>query len=100
MRGRFTKRLNSFGYAIKGIKSAFISEPHIKIQFFFATVTIAAGFILNISRIEWCLVILCIVLVIAIELFNTAIEKIMDHVTPEHHPVVGLLRILVQERFY
>jgi diacylglycerol kinase (ATP) len=92
MRDRITKRLNSFGFAIKGIKSAFISEPHVKIQFFFAMAAITAGLILDISRMEWCLVILCIALVITGELFNTAIEKIMDHVSPEHHPTVGYIK--------
>jgi diacylglycerol kinase (ATP) len=30
--------------------------------------------------------------VLAIELLNTAIEKLSDHVTPEHHIEIGIIK--------
>ena len=35
-----------------------------------------------------------LILVLAIELLNTAIEKLCDHTTPEHHPVIGAVKDL------
>jgi len=35
-----------------------------------------------------------VLLLLAIELLNTAIEKLADHVTPEHHPQIGLVKDL------
>lgn len=35
------------------------------------------------------IIILCIGVVIAAELFNTAIEKLVDLVSPQQHPVQG-----------
>ena len=34
------------------------------------------------------------VLVVATELLNTALEKLCDHVTPEHHPAIGAVKDL------
>jgi len=44
-----------------------------------ALIAIAAGFYFGISPAEWCAVILSIALVLAAELFNTAIETLADY---------------------
>jgi diacylglycerol kinase (ATP) len=88
----FRKRITSFGYAVKGIASAFKSEPHIRIQMLTGLLALLFGVLLNVTIAEWCLIVLCIALVLTAELFNTAIEKTMDHVSPEHHPVVGYIK--------
>jgi diacylglycerol kinase (ATP) len=38
------------------------------------------------------MVVMCIGTVIAAELFNTAIEKLVDLVSPERHPVAGQVK--------
>ena len=53
------------------------------------TAVTLAGFVLGITRTEWTVVILCFGVVIAAELFNTAIERLVDLVSPERHPVAG-----------
>ena len=40
----------------------------------------------------WMIIILCIGVVIAAELFNTAIEKLVDLVSPQQHPVAGQVK--------
>lgn len=50
---------------------------------------IAAGFIFNISFEEWCIVLVCIAMVLSSEAMNTAIEKMGDAIAPGHHPLVG-----------
>ena len=47
------------------------------------TAVTLAGFVLGITRTEWTVVILCFGVVIAAELFNTAIERLVDLVSPE-----------------
>ena len=54
-----------------------------------AMAVIIAGIVLGITRTEWIMVVMCIGTVIAAELFNTAIEKLVDLVSPERHPVAG-----------
>ena len=53
------------------------------------TAVTLAGFVLGITRTEWTVVILCFGVVIAAELFNTAIERLVDLVSPERHPRCG-----------
>ena len=59
---------------------------------FFECLPVIAGFLLEITRIDWMIVILCIGVVIAAELFNTAIEKLVDLVSPQQHPVAGQVK--------
>ncbi len=78
-----TKKIaNSFKYAMEGIFSALKCERNMKIHFAIMILVIIAGLIFEISAIEW---IVCIVLfsgVISGELFNTAIENLVDIVMP------------------
>ncbi|GHV45139.1 diacylglycerol kinase [Bacteroidia bacterium] len=83
------KEIRSFGYAFKGILSAFKSEMHIKIHTIIALPVIFSGFVLKISATEWTVCLLCIGLVVGMELLNTAVEKIIDLVSPEHNELAG-----------
>ena len=50
------------------------------------------GFALGISRLEWVIVIISIFFIIALELINTAIEAVVDLVSPEYHPVAKVAK--------
>jgi len=82
-------RLNSFRYAFKGIADLFRNTPNAQIHLFAACCAVMAGFYFGISRIEWCIIILCIALVFAAEAANTAIEYLTDLVSPEYHQLAG-----------
>ena len=86
MRGvrRFLRRLQA---AFSGIFAAFRSETHLKIHAAAACAVIAAGVWLRISRGDWVVLSLTIAAVIALELVNTAIERTVDLVTKEWHPL-------------
>ena len=75
MKYDFKKQLRSFGYAWKGIRCCIGKEQN-----------------LSFTRMEWMIIILCIGVVIAAELFNTAIEKLVDLVSPQQHPVAGQVK--------
>lgn len=76
------KLINSFKYAIQGILSSFKTERNMKIHIFIMILVIIAGFILKINKYEWIACILCFAVVISGELFNTAIETVVDMVMP------------------
>ena len=76
------KLINSFKYAIQGILSSFKTERNMKIHIFVMILVIIAGFILKINKYEWIACILCFAVVISGELFNTAIETVVDMVMP------------------
>lgn len=83
------KRLNSFRYAIAGILSLFQSQPNAKIHLLATAFVVFAGFHFRISTLEWCMVVFAIVLVLAAEGFNTALEHLTDLVSPDYHPLAG-----------
>lgn len=79
----YKKILNSFKYAIQGFFSAFKTERNMKIHILAMFVVIALGIWLKLNPIEWCLIVVAIVIVISAELFNTAIETVVDMISPE-----------------
>lgn len=86
------KQLRSFGYAWKGIQSCVGKEQNLSFHLIAAMAVIIVGIVLGITRTEWIMVVMCIGTVIAAELFNTAIEKLVDLVSPERHPVAGQVK--------
>lgn len=82
-----TKKLvNSFKYAIAGIITSFRKERNMKIHFLIMLVVIIAGIWLKISQQEWFLCIIWFSVVIAGELFNTAIETTVNLAMPYKNP--------------
>lgn len=83
------KRIKSFGYAFKGIASLIRKEHNAWIHCTAIVLVTLAGFHFGITPTEWCIVVLCFGLVLAAEGFNTAIERLVDLVSPDFHPIAG-----------
>lgn len=83
------ERLNSFKYAINGIRLLFTTQIHGKFHLLVGIFVVAAGFFFDISTTEWCFIVLSIAMVMSAEGFNTAIEKLTDLVSPDYHPLAG-----------
>ena len=83
MKYDFKKQLRSFGYAWKGIRCCIGKEQNLSFHLIVTAVVVIAGFVLGITRMGT---------VIAAELFNTAIEKLVDLVSPQQHPVAGQVK--------
>ncbi len=79
----------SFGFAIQGARIAWRGERNIKIMAGFAVFAIVCAILLKLSAPEWALILLGIGVVLGAELTNTAIETIVDLVSPEYHPLAG-----------
>lgn len=63
-----------------------------RVHLFAAIVVIAVGFYFNISATEWCIVVICIGMVMSAEIFNSALELLTDLVKPEQHPIAGKVK--------
>ncbi len=84
--------MKRFADAFNGIVCSIKSQKNIKIHIAAAIIVIGFGFFFNITLIEWCVLIITIALVIAAEIFNTAIEWFCDFVEPNHHEKIGLIK--------
>lgn len=82
------KRIDAFRYAGRGVARLFRSEAHAKIHMVAAVLVVAAGLIVGLSNVEWCIIVLCIGGVFMAEAFNTAIERVCDKVSPEKNPLI------------
>ena len=79
----------SFLFAIQGFRTAVTTERNIKVMLAAGALAVAAGVVVGLDPLSWAVVLLCCAVVIMAELFNTAIETVVDLVSPEFHPLAG-----------
>lgn len=79
----------SFLIAFQGFRIALRTERNIKVMLGGGIFAILMGVILQIDLISWAIIALCCGVVVAAELLNTAIETVVDLVSPEYHPLAG-----------
>jgi diacylglycerol kinase len=77
------KILRSFTFAISGVKEAFGREPNLKIHLAIATAILILAAILSFSVYEWALLAFTIFFVFILEFVNSALEAVVDLVSPE-----------------
>ena len=87
-----TLRIKSFGYAFKGIFIVFKTQHNILIHLLAALVVVTAGIIFELELHQWGLVVLSIGLVLVAEMINTALEWLVDLVSPDYHKKAGLIK--------
>ena len=88
----FRKVGRSFRFAGQGILDLFRFENNAKVHLLIAVLVIVAGFYLQISRVEWAIILTQVGLVWAAEAFNTALEKLCDFVSPGIHPQIKAIK--------
>ena len=82
----------SFSYAWKGIVFAVKHEKNFQVEAVVGVFIIAAMLILPLNGLERALIVFSVALVLALELANTALEKVMDLLKPRIHPYVRVIK--------
>lgn len=88
----FKKLMRSFGYAFKGLGYATKTQLNFRVHLMATLVAVFAGYALHISVNEWLWIALCIALVLICELFNTALESLVDLVSPDYNQLAGRVK--------
>ena len=83
------RTLYSFRHAGRGFTWALSSQANLRVHLAAAALVLAAALLLRFSTIEFVGLVLCFAIVMAAELFNTALEVLIDYAWPEHHPMIG-----------
>ena len=86
------KFLKGFRFAGRGLTAGLRGQVNIKVMLFMAAVAVALGVVLKINPAEWALITVVIGLVLSLELLNTAGEKLIDILSPEHDPRYGRIK--------
>ena len=79
----------SFGFALQGFRFAVTSERNIKVMLAGFVFAVVAGLAVGLDAVRWGIVLVCCGVVLCAELLNTAIETVVDLVSPEYHPLAG-----------
>ena len=79
--------INAFGYSVDGFKAAFQNEDAFRQELFLATILVPLGFYLGKTGVEKALLVAVVLLVLIVELFNSAIEAAVDHTSIDVHPL-------------
>ena len=82
----------SFYHALEGIFWAVRHERNLRFHIVIANLIVVFACFFGLSAIEWTVLLLCIGLVIAAELFNTGIEKAVDTATEEIKPLAKIAK--------
>ena len=85
----FHKRL---GFALTGIAEGWRNERSFRTHAFSAVAAIAALCILRPAPIWWAVIILTIALILSAELVNAAFEGLIDHLHPDIHPRIRIVK--------
>jgi undecaprenol kinase len=85
----FAKRL---GFALAGLTHAVRGERSLQMQLAALLLVVVVLAYVRPPVVWWALASLCAALVLAAELFNTAIEHLADHVHPELHPQIRMVK--------
>lgn len=87
-------RIKSFGFAFHGIKILFRDEHNARIHIAAAVLVCSAGLYFNIGQNEWMFIAMCIGSVISLEMINSSLENLSDHVTIKRHPKIKTVKDL------
>lgn len=77
----------SFIYAWSGITQTFKSERNFQIHVSISFIMLIVGMILGFTTFEWVLLLFLLGGMLSLELINTALEHVVDLITPDYHPL-------------
>ena len=81
--------IKAFGYSLKGFQAAFRNEAAFRQEFALAVIMVPAGFWLGQTGVEKALLVGVVLMVLVVELLNSAVEAVVDRVGMEHHELAG-----------
>lgn len=89
-----SNRINAFKVAFSGLFEGMKKETHLRMHFAAGLMVVFMALHFSVSKTEWFVLILCIGLVIALELVNSALEHMCDLLMPEQHPGIKHIKDL------
>ncbi|MCW4152564.1 diacylglycerol kinase [Halomonas sp. 18H] len=81
--------MNSTRYSFKGVKAAYRYEAAFRQEVVLCVILIPLAWWVATSPVEWTLLVGSCLLVLIVELLNTAVESVVDRIGPEHHKLSG-----------
>jgi diacylglycerol kinase (ATP) len=87
-----TRLLNAFGNSLRGFIGAFREEAAFRQELALAVIVVPAGLWFGRSGVERALLVAPMLLILIVELLNSAVEAAIDRIGTEHHELSGLAK--------
>lgn len=85
-------RIQAIKVALEGIKYVMTSQPNARIHAGFTLAVFLVAGLLKLPRLEWVILLLTVGLVWAAEVFNTAVEIVVDVISPDYDPKAKMIK--------
>ena len=87
--GQIRHLINATRYSFQGLRHAWINEEAFRQEVYVLVVALPVGWVLGKNAVERALLLGSCLLVIVVELLNSAIEAAVDRIGTEHHEISG-----------
>ncbi|OLQ93723.1 diacylglycerol kinase [Vibrio ponticus] len=81
--------MNATRYSWQGLVAAFKNEAAFREEILLAAIMLPVAFWLDVTQLERILLVATVVLVLIVELINSAIEAVVDRIGSERHELSG-----------
>jgi diacylglycerol kinase (ATP) len=81
--------INAAGYSWSGLKAAWRTEAAFRQEVLLVVILLPLALVLGENGVERALLVSACLVVVVVELLNSAIEAVVDRVGTEHHPLAG-----------
>jgi len=88
----FTRLLRAFGYSFQGFRLAWREEAAFRQEVALSLLVIPAGLYLGHSGVERALLVSPMLLILVVEILNSAVEAVVDRLGTELHPLAGMAK--------
>src|ERR1700722_14834387 len=88
----FTRLLRAFGYSFQGFRYTWREEAAFRQEGTLALLIIPAGLYLGHSGVERALLVSPMLLILVVEILNSAVEAVVDRSGTERHPLAGMAK--------
>jgi diacylglycerol kinase (ATP) len=87
-----TRLLRAFGYSFQGFRHAWREEAAFRQEVALSLLIIPAGLYLGSSGVERALLVSPMLLILVVEILNSAVEAVVDRSGTERHPLAGMAK--------
>ena len=87
-----TRLLRAFGYSFQGFRYAWREEAAFRQEVSLAVLVVPAGLYFGHSGVERALLVSPMLLILVVEILNSAVEAVVDRSGTERHPLAGMAK--------
>ena len=87
-----TRLVRALGYSLQGLRYTWLEEAAFRQEVLLALLVVPAGLFLGRTGVERALLVSPMLLVLVVELLNSALEAVVDRSGTESHPLAGMAK--------